>query len=53
MKKHCLALDLKIDDALISEYKKHHEKIWPEITESLIDSGIENAEIYCVGNRLL
>jgi len=52
MKKYCLALDLKNDAALIASYKKHHEKIWPEITESLIDAGIENAEIYCVGNRL-
>ncbi len=52
MKKYCLALDLKNDDVLIVEYKKYHKKIWPEITKSLIDSGIENAEIYCVGNRL-
>lgn len=52
MKKYCLALDLKKDDVLIAEYKKYHEKIWPEITESLIDAGIVNAEIYSVGNRL-
>ena len=52
MKKYCLALDLKNDDVLIAEYKKHHEKIWPEIKDSLIDSGIENLEIYNVSNRL-
>ena len=52
MKKYCLALDLKNDAALIAEYKKHHEKIWPEITESLIDAGIENLEIYTISNRL-
>lgn len=51
-KKYFLALDLKNDPVLIAEYKKYHEKIWPEITTSLIESGIENAEIYCVGNRL-
>ena len=51
-KKYFLALDLKNDPALIAEYKKYHEKIWPEITTSLIESGIENAEIYCIGNRL-
>ncbi len=52
MKKYCLTLDLKNDKALIAEYKEYHKKIWPEITESLINSGIENAEIYCVENRL-
>ena len=52
MKKYCLALDLKNDDVLIAEYKKHHEKIWPEIKDSLIDAGIENLEIYNVSNRL-
>ena len=52
MKKYCLALDLKDDPVLIDQYKAHHKKVWPEITQSLIDSGIENAEIYCVGNRL-
>lgn len=48
----CLSLDLVNDPISIAEYKKYHEKIWPEITESLLDSGIENVEIYCVGNRL-
>ncbi len=52
MRTYFLALDLKDDPALIAEYKKYHEQIWPEITESIIESGIENAEIYCVGNRL-
>ena len=52
IKRYCLALDLVDDPKLIAEYKKYHEKIWPEITASLIDSGIENLEIYCVGNRM-
>lgn len=52
MKKYCLALDLKDDPELIGQYKEHHRKVWPEITKSLKDSGIEKAEIYNVGNRL-
>jgi len=52
MKRYCFALDLLNDPELISEYKKYHEKIWPEITESLIESGIENLDIYLTGNRL-
>lgn len=52
MKRYCLALDLKDDPALIAEYKKHHEKIWPEITASIKSAGIQHMEIYCTGNRL-
>lgn len=52
MRRFCYALDLKNDAELISEYKKYHEKIWPEITASIIAAGIENLEIYLVENRL-
>lgn len=52
LKRHCFALDLIDDEKLIAEYKKYHEKIWPEITKSIVDSGIEELEIYCVANRL-
>ena len=51
-RRYCLALDLKDDPQLIAEYKRHHEKIWPEITQSLKDSGIEDLEIYLLGTRL-
>ncbi len=51
--KYCFALDLIDDPVLIAEYKKYHEKIWPEITASIVDSGIENLDIYCVGNRMV
>jgi L-rhamnose mutarotase len=49
---YCLTLDLKDDPQLIAEYKRHHERIWPEITASLKESGIEDAEIYLLGTRL-
>jgi L-rhamnose mutarotase len=51
--RYCLTLDLKEDLLLIEEYKRYHEKIWPEITESLLVSGIEDAQIYCLGTRLI
>lgn len=50
--RYCLALDLKDDPALIAEYERYHEKIWPEIDASIRESGITNMEIYRVGNRL-
>jgi hypothetical protein len=36
-KRYCLTLDLKDDPALIAEYRRYHQKIWPEITNSIKD----------------
>lgn len=51
-RRFCLTLDLKDDPALIAEYKRYHEKVWPEITRSIKDSGIVDMEIYLHGTRL-
>jgi L-rhamnose mutarotase len=51
-RRFCLTLDLKNDPALIAEYRRYHEKIWPEITQSIRDSGIEDMEIYLLGTRM-
>ena len=48
----CLTLDLKNDPLLIAEYRKHHERIWPEVKASILNSGILEMEIYNYGNRL-
>jgi L-rhamnose mutarotase len=48
----CFTLDLKDDPALIAEYRKYHQKIWPEITESIKNCGIVDMEIYLFGNRM-
>lgn len=52
MKRYCLALDLKDDAALIAEYEEYHQKVWPEILQSINNAGIEKMEIYRVSNRL-
>ena len=52
MKRYCYALDLVDDKQLIKEYIDYHNKVWPEIQKSILDSGILLMEIYCVGNRL-
>ena len=51
-RRFCLTLDLKDDPKLIAEYKRHHERIWPEIAQSIKDSGIEDMEIYLLGTRM-
>ena len=52
MKKHCLALELKNDPQLIQQYEEHHRAVWPEIIQSIKESGITNMEIYRLGTRL-
>jgi L-rhamnose mutarotase len=52
MRRYCLALDLKDDPKLIEEYRWHHEHVWPEVAESIRRAGIENLEIYLLGNRM-
>jgi L-rhamnose mutarotase len=52
MNRQCLALDLKDDPALIAKYEEYHRNVWPEILDSLRDSGITNMEIYRISNRL-
>ena len=51
-RRFCLTLDLKDDPNLIAEYKRYHEMIWSEITQSIKDSGIEDMEIYLLGTRM-
>jgi L-rhamnose mutarotase len=51
-RRYCLTLDLKDSSQLIEEYKRHHQIVWPEIKQSIRDSGIEDMEIYLLGTRL-
>lgn len=53
VKRYVLACDLKDEVELINEYIQQHKNLWPEILESIKASGIENMEIYNVGNRLV
>lgn len=50
----CYACDLVDNPKLIELYKSYHTKdrIWPEITKSIKDSGIIDMEIYLFANRL-
>ena len=52
MKRFCLAVDLKDDPAVIAEYKKIHQDIWPDIRKRIKADGITGMDIYLTGNRL-
>jgi L-rhamnose mutarotase len=51
-RRFCLTLDLKDDSRLIEEYKRYHQKVWPEIIQSIKTSGVEDMEIYLRGSRM-
>ena len=50
--RYTLTVDLVNDDALIAEYEKIHERIWPEIEASILEADIVAMDIYRYGNRL-
>ncbi len=52
MPRYCLALDLKPDPQLIAAYEAYHRAVWPEILDSIRQSGIGLLEIYRIENRL-
>jgi L-rhamnose mutarotase len=43
---------LKNEPELIRQYEEHHKKVWPEIIDSIRNSGIQQMEIYRLGTRL-
>jgi L-rhamnose mutarotase len=52
LQRYCFALDLKNDPALIAEYERYHQQVWPGILQSIGDAGIEQLEIYRIEQRL-
>ncbi len=52
MRRYALALDLVDDKEMIAEYDTHHQKIWTEIRESIVNSGVTVMDIYRYENRL-
>ncbi|MEM9678813.1 MAG: L-rhamnose mutarotase [Bacteroidota bacterium] len=50
--RYCLTLDLYDDPLLIARYKLLHQQVWPEILESIRESGIKCMEIYNISTRL-
>ena len=52
MKTYCYTLDLKDEPELIAEYERYHQQVWPEILQSITESGIQQMKIYRWSNRL-
>lgn len=52
IRRYGLTLDLKDDPDLIAEYKRQHKRLRPAITQSIVEAGIVDMEIYLLGTRL-
>jgi len=52
MKTFAMALDLVDEPSSIEEYKEYHRNVWPEVKAGLLSIGIEDMEIYLLGDRL-
>lgn len=50
---YLMMLDLKDDTQLIAEYEAHHQQVWPEVLAHIRQSGVENMQIYRLGNRMV
>jgi L-rhamnose mutarotase len=50
--RYCFACDLKNNPELIHTYETYHRSVWPEILQSIKESGIVDLQIYRIENRL-
>jgi L-rhamnose mutarotase len=53
MSRHLLTVNLKNRPSIIDSYRQHHERVWPEVLQSLRAAGIENMNIYLLGRQLV
>ena len=53
MSRHVLTVDLRDDPAAIAAYLEHHQRVWPELQESLRRAGVRHMEILIHGRRLV
>ena len=49
MTRHVFLVHLRDDPAAIAAYREHHQRVWPEVVESLRRSGIERMDIHLHG----
>lgn len=53
MRRFVQALDLKDAPGVVDAYVAHHQRVWPEVEQSLRRIGIERIDIYRIGHRLV
>ncbi len=49
MTRHVFLVHLRDDPAAIASYREHHQRVWPEVIESLRRAGIQGMDIQLLG----
>jgi L-rhamnose mutarotase len=49
MTRHVFLVHLRDDPAAIAAYREHHQRVWPEVIDSLRRSGIRSMDIHLLG----
>jgi L-rhamnose mutarotase len=52
MKAFAQTIDLKDDPKAIEDYKRAHEKVWPEVIRAVSEVGVQKMKIFLVGTHL-
>ena len=47
-----LTLCLQSDRDKISEYRRYHQAVWPEVTARLRECGVQRKQIFLRGTRM-
>jgi L-rhamnose mutarotase len=53
MSRHVLTVDLRDDPAAIAAYRAYHQRVWPEVLDSLKRAGVRSMDIRLHGRRLV
>jgi len=53
MNRHVLTVNLKDDPAIIAAYRRYHRDVWPEVLQSLRQSGVQRMDIHLLGRRIV
>jgi L-rhamnose mutarotase len=53
MTRYVLTVNLMDDPLAIETYRRHHERVWPEVLQSLRDVGVKRMDIHLLGRQLV
>jgi L-rhamnose mutarotase len=53
MTRYALTVNLKNDSSVVETYRRYHERVWPEVLQSLREAGVERMDIHLLGRQLV
>jgi L-rhamnose mutarotase len=53
MSRSVFTVRLKDEPGVVETYRRHHRDVWPDVQASLMQSGVEQMDIYLLGRTLV